>query len=1295
MKRLLRVAEILAWTVFFAVAVAVLALRYWLLPGVERYRDDIVAAVSRTVGHPVKMGAIEAGWSGLRPQLSVSDLRIYDEGGREALVLPSVENVLSWRSLVSGQVRLHTLVIDSPRLAVRRDAKGGLHVAGMALSAKPEGGGFLEWLLAQNEIVVRDAEIEWIDEGRGAPPLALSHLELRLKNAGPRHFAGLSARPPAELGSSLDLRAEFAGRSARDLAAWTGRAYVELGYTDLAGWRPWVDYPVDLRSGQGAVRLWLELKEGELAECTADLELAGVAARLDKDLPPLELARLSGRLRAKHGEGGYEVSGEKLQLAPARGPALEPTDVRVEWRPAGQTPERGVATVSLIELEPLAQLAEALPLPAEPRRLLAELAPRGRLTQARLAWSGPLAEPGRLKLGAKFSGVSVNPSGEVPGFAGLSGEAEATDSNGRLRLDSRGVRIDAPKVLAESSVALERLEGEIEWQRPGADKLAVSVKTLAFSNADFEGKASGSYSWDGQGPGTIDLDASLQRADGSKVARYLPGLSILDAATHDWLARTVVDGRSSNVALKLKGDLRDFPFVDPAKGLFRVAAHVENGVLDYAAGWPRIEDVDADLLFEADRMEISARSAGILGARVAATKVSIPSFFAPSIHLLVDGQAEGPTGEFLKYVETSPVSAMIGGGTDGMRAVGNGKLALRLDLPLGQLAAAKVQGRFEFASNEVTVPYANLPPVERAQGKVSFSEKGFALEDLKGRVFGGPLSVSGGTRAGRGTEIVAKGEARVAGLKPIFSHPWERYLNGALSYTTTITVQERRGVRVVAESNLRGVSSVLPPPFAKRASETLPLRIYVHPEDARGHERISVKIGKLAAVEVRRRHSGKEMTDERAAVALTPGAGELKLPEKPGLLIYGSLDSFDADRWLPLLTEEGVSGAGGAPTQGAAGGDKHAPVTLDLRARRFEIYGKRIHRISLRAATEAGGWTATAKSDEITGDLSYRTDDGGKLVARLANLRVPKDYLGARSQEETAQAKSALEAGRSRDLPALDLIAERFAFQDKELGRLELVARRDSGDWRLDKVALASPEATVNGKGLWHPDSPARTSLELDLDSSDAGRFLARLGYPGLVRGGKAKMQAAVSWAGDPSAIDYPSLTGELQLQAEDGQFLEVDPGLGKLVSLMSLQALPKRLTLDFRDVFSKGFQFDRIASAARVERGVLTIHDFKMRGSAADVEMAGEVDLAGETQNLTARVLPALGDSASAALVFVNPLFVIPAAIAQRILKDPLSHIFAFNYSITGTWANPEVAKRSVEPSEANSSRPPAGANN
>jgi uncharacterized protein YhdP len=178
-----------------------------------------------------------------------------------------------------------------------------------------------------------------------------------------------------------------------------------------------------------------------------------------------------------------------------------------------------------------------------------------------------------------------------------------------------------------------------------------------------------------------------------------------------------------------------------------------------------------------------------------------------------------------------------------------------------------------------------------------------------------------------------------------------------------------------------------------------------------------------------------------------------------------------------------------------------------------------------------------------------------------------------------------------------------------------------------------------------------------------------------------------VSWAGDPTTPDYPSFSGNVAMQAEDGQFLEIEPGLGKLVALMSLQSLPRRLSLDFRDVFSKGFQFDRIASSAQIERGLMTLKEFSMRGSAAQVAMTGEVDLAKETENLKVRVIPSLGDSASTAIALINPLLVFPAAIAQKILKDPLGHIFAFDYSITGTWADPKVAKTRVAAEPVNQS--------
>src|SRR6266851_4616658 len=1179
MKPLWRAIEALAWIAFFVFAILVLALRFWLLPDIERYRGDIVAAIERSVGLPIKIGGIEAGWLGLRPRISLSDVHLYDHQGREVLALPSIRNVVSWRSLLYGQVRLHSLAVDGPRLEVRRDADGALYVAGMKLAADGERR-FADWLLGQEEIVISNAEIEWRDEKRAAPPLALSALNLRLRNSGDHHSIGLTARPPEELGSTLELRAQLEGRSAIDPATWNGRLYAQLGYTDLAAWRAWIDYPLDVRAGQGALRVWATLETGRVKEGTADVALSNVTARLAHNLGPLELATVRGRLQGRTRPDGYEFSGRGVALSAENGLAIPATDFQLILKPGATGADAsGAAAANVLELEPLVQLAAALPLPADVRQLLADLAPRGRLLDAKLEWSGDLAAPKHIAARGRFADLGMHARGEVPGFSGLSGSIDATEAKGSVSLTSRKAELDFPRIFPEPRIPLETLSGRIDWERQGERQVAVRFSSLSFSNAHLSGNASGTYAYTGSGPGTVDLSAQLNRADGAQTARYLPLPEIMGKATHDWLAGGIVAGQASDVRLRLRGDLRDFPFADPSKGQFLVSARFEKGVLNYANGWPRLYDIAGELLFERDRMEIVGRRGTLLGAQLANVRVSIPSLVARERVVVISGQADGNTGDFLKFIDATPV--------------------------------------------------------ERATGKVSFTESTLTVNDVRGRLFGGPLAVSGGSRpGGGGIEVVAKGEATLAGVRPVFDPPWRRYLSGAAAYTATLQAREGH-TRISVESPLRGISSALPAPLAKSAPDTLPLRIEVIPADGGALDRISPTLGRLAAAEFDRRRQGEAMIVQKAAIWLTPSPGQpVRLPEQPGTLIYGSLAALNVDRWITLAPSDG----GGA-----------VAIDLDVKIGALDVYGKRINGVSMRGGVDAAGWSVMLTAKELAGNLSYRS---GQLIARLTHLQVPEDYPGAKPQE----------ISQPKDLPAVDLITERFIYHEKELGRVEVVAQPAGEDWRLEKLAWVNPEASLTGRGIWRPGSPSRTSADFKLDAADCGKFLERVGYANLVKGGKARLQGSLAWNGDPLAIDDPSLSGHVQMQAEDGQFLEVDPGLGKLVSLMSLQALPRRLTLDFRDVFSKGFQFDRIAADAQIDHGLMAIREFRMRGSAAQVEMSGEVDLANETQNLRVRVVPSLGDSASTVLAFLNPLLIFPAALAQRILKDPLGHIFAFD---------------------------------
>src|SRR5258706_5830741 len=169
LRRLVRAIEVLAWAGFFAFAVIFLALRYYRLPNVEQYRAEIVAAISHAIGLPVKIGALATDWQGLRPRLSISDVRVYDRDGREALVLPAVENVVAWRSLAARQLRLPSFLIDAPKLSVRRDASGVISVAGIRISDDKGDGRLSGRSLRAGQIIVRGAEIVWLDEARKAP----------------------------------------------------------------------------------------------------------------------------------------------------------------------------------------------------------------------------------------------------------------------------------------------------------------------------------------------------------------------------------------------------------------------------------------------------------------------------------------------------------------------------------------------------------------------------------------------------------------------------------------------------------------------------------------------------------------------------------------------------------------------------------------------------------------------------------------------------------------------------------------------------------------------------------------------------------------------------------------------------------------------------------------------------------------------------------------------------------------------------------------------------------------------
>ncbi|MBE0614800.1 MAG: TIGR02099 family protein [Burkholderiales bacterium] len=1270
-RRLLRFFGFAALFAYFAFAAVVLGLRFWILPQIEEHPELISQAISRNIGQRVSIGSVDSGWQRLRPYLALTDLRLYDNEGRVALSLPSASCTLSWESLAFGVLRFHSLAFDKPQLNIRRDQRGAVYVAGVRLNTETAGEGFSGWLLAQREVIIRDAQVSWDDQLRSAPPLSLADVNFVMRNRGSHHRFALRAQPPRELAAALDLRGDLEGATFAQLQAWTGSLYAELPYTDLSAWRTWVDHPLEIQQGQGGLRLWLRFAEKQLTAATADVALGNVNARLAPDLPVLELRSLQGRLSATRAQGGYAIGGKKVAMTLLSGVTLPPAQFALQWSPGdGVRAESGEVRIDALELQPLAILGEYLPLPTDLRKFLAAAEPQGSVSDMHVDWQGPLAKPQRFSARGRFDRLGMRAHASLPGFSGISGNIDGNEKGGTVLLNASKVVLALPSGNADPSRELDTLTAQLAWSQV-AGELQLKLSNIAFANADLAGTAFGSYATAADGPGVVDITARLARAEAHGVPRYIP---FLNKVVRDWLDQALVAGHASEVSMRLKGNLKDFPFRSKKDGVFQISAKVAGGSLRYAAGWPGIDAIDGNLLFDGRSMEVTSHKASVLGARVSNARVVLPDLFAPDRILSVNGQAEGPTAEFLKFVAQSPVNTLIGGITAGMGATGSGKLQLKLDLPLARMADVKVAGSYQMAGNQISID-TDWPPVSQVGGRLDFTEKGVSMRTVKAQFLGGPVAVNLASQRDGSIAVDARGTFDASALRAALDQPLLSELSGTAAWSSKM-IFGRSGANIVVESGLQGITSTLPAPLNKAGADVLPLR-FEHTAAAEAQsgrwsgpttaDRSTLALGTIVRMEQHRRREAGKMVIARSAVGLNEAP---HLPEA-GIVLNGKVAELDLDRWLRVLGGSGGSGGVAVPL-----------TSLNLKIGALDVYGKRINDVALRAGFQGSDWLADVDARELAGKVRWRAQGKGRVSAQLSHFTFPQPTPGKLADDAPA-----------KELPGLDIVADNLVVHDKKLGRLELTAANEGLDWRIEKLTLATPDSSLNADGLWQGVAAhQRTRMNLKLEIKDVGKFLERIGYPGSMQRGTAKLLGKLSWAGNPQTIDYPSLTGDLSLIAAKGQFLKIEPGIGKLLGILSLQALPRRITLDFRDIFSEGFAFDNITATASVAKGVLHTQDFIMHGPSAQVGMSGDIDLARETQSLKVRVVPSVGDSLSVAglVLLANPITGVASFLAQRLLKDPLGQAFAYRYVVTGSWVDPKVEKMAHETPAGSTHAPP-----
>lgn len=1134
-------------------------------------------------------------------------------------------------------------------------------------------------------------------------------------------------------------------RRISDFRAWKGELYADLRDTDLAAWTSYVDYPVEVRQGKGSVRAWLQFDRAKVADFTADLRLADVSARLRPDLEPLNLVEVAGRVSVREelgaeggngvisfGENGHAVALSDFTMKTDDGLFLPRTTISESFVPAKNgRPAKTEIQAKLLDLETVATFVERLPLPAQQRQMLADFAPRGVLKDFSAQWQGVYPDISGYNVKGQFDNLALSPQAArparpktatdvaqaampaIPGFDNLSGRVEANDRGGSFSLASDRLTLQLPGYVEAPAMPFERFNMQASWIFQGADQLLFDVRKMEFAQEGMHASLTGKHLMplrraEGASPGTIDMSARIDRIELQRVGRYLPVQT--PASLKHWLTGALVDGVAKDVRLKIKGDLAHFPFqaqgpADRARGEFSVSGKIEDGKLNYAPDefaeggktplWPVIDQINGNILFDRARMEITADSARTAGTVLSRVKAVIPDLAHHDMVLSVDGNAAGPLQNFVTFTRSSPVGGWIGHFTDETSASGNATLALKLQLPLERMKESKVQGSLQFTGNNVTLSAA-IPSLQATSGKLDFNETGFSLAGIRSTFLGGPVTVSGGTQRDGSILVKAEGNLSADGLRKAYPTPamqgTAQRITGGTRYTTAIRVRDKHP-EILVESNLVGLALNFPEPLRKAANESLPLRFELNELQSAdalvARDEIKISLGSAISA----RYERQKGAEKDAAWQVVRGGIGVNVPAPQpdsGLIANVNMNSLDIDAWrratAPLIAHGKAPGDTQQQPDALGIAQYIEPEVLAARATELVVMDRKLDNVVVGASHQKGAWQANIDSEQASGYVTWtepRFGRGlGRVTARLATLVIPKSAeskVGELLEEDDSP---------TTQMPAIDIIAENFELFGKKFGHLELAAQNARGasgrEWRINKLAIANADAELKATGRWtRKDGENLSNLNYTLQIADAGKLLDRFGFANVLRGGRGKMEGEIHWKGLPFSLDVPSLNGNLQLNLASGQFLKVDPAAAKLLGVLSLQSLPRRLVLDFRDVFSEGFAFDGVTASVSIADGVAKTDNFKMRGVAATVLLSGTADIAKEAQNLHVVVIPEINVGAASVVygLAVNPVIGVGTFLAQLFLREPLAKAFTFEYQVTGPWKEPVVTKLSNKP--------------
>ncbi|MGB1579915.1 MAG: YhdP family protein [Nevskiales bacterium] len=1232
-----------------------------------RYRQVLANRITEAIEQPVEVGSIGMSWRRLRPTVELNQVLILHPDNRLPVFrLASVQVPFKWSALLRAEFEPAEVILNGMDITLEWRPDGSVGIKGIDFLSGSQGSEELDLttVFAQlrqlGHVEIRDSELAWLDLGGPVGLDHVSNLNAELLAEKGEYSLNVEADLPAELGSKLRLQAYVQGE-AKAIEALESTIDLEVEGLSVQAWlQPVLQEGLSLRGGPAQVEIHGQFQG--LQPRSAQLILQAPPQASWRDAVMLRaLPGLNTEMTLTADESGWETLINSLQYRDATGPGPTSTG-KIEYRPLyGGFGDRIKGELDRVRVQDLLAWSSvltpsaALPLPADVD---------GELQQMQFSYERtPTAAP-KTRMQAQLKGFSMPVTDPLPGISGLNGKVEYRNNIVNLILNSQNGEVLLPQLFS-SPLPLTQLDAEMQVQ-PTAQGWSLQSKSLSLQSKTVNASGGlGLELFSDERMPAIDLKLNFSASDVMPAKPLIPLEPALPSEVGEWLQASILGGRVPQGEFVLRGPLDAFPYAgeDAEKGEFRIEFDVENGRLEYAPGWPQVTEIEGHAVFAGLSMQIKGESGKILGVPVNGVKAGIADFREPD--LLITGSVEADLQQQLMFLAESPLREDYAALLEVLKLRGPGALDLALTLPLANIEDTSVRGVVFARGGELD--FEGLPyPVTELKGAINFTGDGLSGEGIQGRFLGVPATAKLSPQTAAGADGSTQLEAVFQLSLPQHTEALKSLIGEDIPLSF---LHGETAVRLRSRFGANGETSKLQISSDLKGMHSRTLKVGVLPAQGRvlvDWNYIDAVHGQIELLE----KGGWQLNRGVVRLGPQPESAVPPLPMAAGWDIRGDLPLLD----IPMIKPSG---------------DSELPSirVLDVHVGRLQIAQQSFR--DLRARLDPAGNALQLTGPDTEGRIQWSDLAGRKQVNadfRRVVLSPPKQLPGQSSEQaqvEEVADKTPLNPAR---FPGVQLAVEQLMMGDEVLGQMNLKATAIPDGLRLESFSLQGKKLQMGASGQWvRSQGNSSAKLKANFETDDITDILKAVGYAPHIVAKSAIGGLDVLWAANPKGLQMDSLNGEIGFKFKDGSLLAVEPGAGRVLSLVSFYSIPRRLTLDFRDVMGEGTAFDKLEGSFKITDGNAYTSDLEVESPSIEIDVDGRVGLAARDYDQVVTIQPELSSSvAFAGAVIGGPVLGLGLWLAQELLDEPLEQATILRYRLTGSWDNPVI-----EPLEAKKRKP------